>query len=820
MPYQGSPLAKTAAAINAQIASIGATVTQLLLRTGEYTIDDDVTFPSNITLVCEPGCYFNISNTKTLTINGILQAEPYLLFTGLGTAVGSYRCEKCYPEWFGAVNDGTGTDDTAALQKCFDFASAAGISVIWNGQYYATDMIYLWGNANLIGLNHQESKLYFDCTANPVGSPYGWLILGCSSYGVSANHFTGVIRNIYFDISNVATQSTIVSYQRCKNTTIENCYFNVNQSGSWANCIEGQNFVGLCPTPDRDGIWIKNNRFEIYDNGASAGEASGMTNATNVWFVDNYFYGSADDAIGLHNVDDFVISGNQIYSVDGRIFIGNGYRGRVTNNYVERIESRASGWIAGVAGIYLGVEGTAGLTSKTCTDITVSGNTINFPAGNLENGYGIYGYGLRGCSITDNTVISDDISHPFGIIYLQPTFMDDYWDDPADIQPYHTGTAQSGGASSIQLDVGASAVDDYYNTYYVKIIAGTGVGEEKQIISYDGASKTATVDSAWIAAPDATSVFKVGSRYVRIRDVLVENNLSTGLYPKPFYVQTTNKEDVQGPINIRGNVATSYKVMGNNIFFDASNQLTAISDYNILHYGTAQAGGASSITLAANASSTNDSYNDLKVRIKAGVGTGQSRIISDYDGTTKVATVSAAWDTQPDATSEYELIPVPLTNDPYRDVQAVVTGMQCLGTFAFAGATGVRAVAQLVDGDLLTTPVTKISPRPGFRWAIKLLTLHVASLGTPSITGAASETLTVELARGTVGGASTLLFGDCFMSNYDQNKYTNEYWPVGLNGYDLGEDQYIEVQYSAWNRTTLPDEGIVKVWGIEYFQRR
>ena len=71
--------------------------------------------------------------------------------------------------------------------------------------------------------------------------------------------------------------------------------------------------------------------------------------------------------------------------------------------------------------------------------------------------------------------------------------------------------------------------------------------------------------------------------------------------------------------------------------------------------GTAQAGGASTITLAAAASANDDEYNAFGVRITSGTGSGQSRAISDYAGATKVATVSAAWTTQPDATSVYEV---------------------------------------------------------------------------------------------------------------------------------------------------------------------
>lgn len=69
--------------------------------------------------------------------------------------------------------------------------------------------------------------------------------------------------------------------------------------------------------------------------------------------------------------------------------------------------------------------------------------------------------------------------------------------------------------------------------------------------------------------------------------------------------------------------------------------------------GTAQAGGASSITLGASESATDDFFNGQLVSISGGTGKGQSRCITDYTGSSKVAAVSPAWLVQPDDTSEY-----------------------------------------------------------------------------------------------------------------------------------------------------------------------
>ena len=69
--------------------------------------------------------------------------------------------------------------------------------------------------------------------------------------------------------------------------------------------------------------------------------------------------------------------------------------------------------------------------------------------------------------------------------------------------------------------------------------------------------------------------------------------------------------------------------------------------------GTLQAGTSLTVTLKATASSTDDIYNGMYVNITGGTGSGQTRLIEDYNGTTKVATVEEAWTVTPDATSTY-----------------------------------------------------------------------------------------------------------------------------------------------------------------------
>lgn len=71
--------------------------------------------------------------------------------------------------------------------------------------------------------------------------------------------------------------------------------------------------------------------------------------------------------------------------------------------------------------------------------------------------------------------------------------------------------------------------------------------------------------------------------------------------------------------------------------------------------GTAQAGAASSITLHAGASAVDDTYNGMVIETTGGTGSGQRRVISDYVGSTKIASIFPNWATNPDATTTFAI---------------------------------------------------------------------------------------------------------------------------------------------------------------------
>lgn len=102
--------------------------------TGTWVIDDDVTLAANVKVMS--GADLQIATTKTLTINGTLEAGPYQIFscTGTGKVVfGNGAIIEAYPEWWGAKADDA-TDSTAALNA----ASIAATHIKLQKGYYRT----------------------------------------------------------------------------------------------------------------------------------------------------------------------------------------------------------------------------------------------------------------------------------------------------------------------------------------------------------------------------------------------------------------------------------------------------------------------------------------------------------------------------------------------------------------------------------------------------------------------------------------------------------------------------------------------------------
>lgn len=77
---------------------------------------------------------------------------------------------------------------------------------------------------------------------------------------------------------------------------------------------------------------------------------------------------------------------------------------------------------------------------------------------------------------------------------------------------YEIDTAQAGTSTTITLSAAASSVDDYYVGKIVQFLQGTGaLTTGKIVIAYVGATRVATVGTAWAVNPDNTTLYGVGT---------------------------------------------------------------------------------------------------------------------------------------------------------------------------------------------------------------------------------------------------------------------------------------------------------------------
>lgn len=70
-----------------------------------------------------------------------------------------------------------------------------------------------------------------------------------------------------------------------------------------------------------------------------------------------------------------------------------------------------------------------------------------------------------------------------------------------------SSTLQSATATSVTLDASASSVNDFYKYCLCYLRSGTGAGQARYITAYNGTTKAATIDPAWVTTPDSTTVF-------------------------------------------------------------------------------------------------------------------------------------------------------------------------------------------------------------------------------------------------------------------------------------------------------------------------
>jgi len=199
---------------------------------------------------------------------------------------------------------------------------------------------------------------------------------------------------------------------------------------------------------------------------------------------------------------------------------------------------------------------------------------------------------------------------PYDAIPTAAGIADAVWDEVLTVATHNVGysagqrlrllildgaTARAGSTSTtIKLAASASATNNIYNGNIVSIVGNTGAGQTRLVIEYKGGE-------------DKEAIID------RLWDIIPDE---TSIY-----------------------------------------ELLPFNEILLATHGTAVAATANTITLASNALAIAHSYVGCLIYISARTGAGQSRLIFAYTAE-REASISPNWETIPDNTSVYKVIPV------------------------------------------------------------------------------------------------------------------------------------------------------------------
>lgn len=119
--------------------------------------------------------------------------------------------------------------------------------------------------------------------------------------------------------------------------------------------------------------------------------------------------------------------------------------------------------------------------------------------------------------------------------------------------PIETGTAQSGTSNTIVLSNSANSNDNYYNNWWIKITGGTTFNDVRQIVSYVGSTRTATISGTFTSAPDNTSTYSLYNKnYVGMYIVESSNIMVLGSSVSNFVNSTITQFTEPYIVNCKG----------------------------------------------------------------------------------------------------------------------------------------------------------------------------------------------------------------------------------------------------------------------------
>jgi len=369
----GGGVSRTDTTITSAKGTVGSSNdVALWFSPGTWTITDDLTITSNITMVLPPGTVFSITAGKTLTINGPFKSGLYQVFSGSGSVAFGNFVKKVYPEWWGENTTPGTTDMTAEIQAAIDSVGDDAITYFSPTSYLISDVIDVdqGSNVSLIGESGAEIILS---------------VADKDGFNITQNNVT--VRNLTMEgegtyvTSGSSGKSLIVTSG--DHTIIRDCYLK---------------------EPEQRGIEITGDYAVIEDNVIEGGD----------YFADAGAIGSDRQHYGIYlasGADYAKITGNKIIPnsdanagvvIQGITNSSYAQDARVQNNYVKNAWDH---------GIYLVVENSV-----------ISQNVV--VGCGIKTGMRVSGTSVKGNVISGNSVDVNDLTRPLagddGIILINP----------------------------------------------------------------------------------------------------------------------------------------------------------------------------------------------------------------------------------------------------------------------------------------------------------------------------------------------------------------------------------------------------------------
>jgi len=433
------------------------------------------------------------------------------------------------------------------------------------GLYPTPSNIVIEGfGAKLNGINPNQ--------ANDPGVTHGFLFLDQSASNITIRDLT--VQNwgtcAKFNGTNIRIESCTFSNgnNNCvavtdgDNILFQACRFLLCSAPAGGNCVQAGLDVEANAGESVDNIQIVD--CELLNNGSKGlyfqqgvGTSSRLS-LTGCTFEGNANYGAVVTGTSASLLTDVVITGNKfrnngtlnaandsqliVSTVSGAVISNNEVYGNSTS-FGFRLIAIQNGSVSGNTILNSGgATNVAGLYFLTCNNISASGNVVN---GGAKNG--LYIAGGSAISVTGNTVsqtaeenvlMRGDCTNIYfsGNLFAEPCLVSGgqfavasleqvgfiTWSGNRFVESlrYNSGIVAAyvaGPPTTIQLADLASDQNEYYTGYYVLVGAS-----RIQITSYVGATRTATLASAFGAAPTpGTSVYRI----VPVRSVnIVINN--------------------------------------------------------------------------------------------------------------------------------------------------------------------------------------------------------------------------------------------------------------------------------------------------------